>query len=136
MAVKPKIPRPPAGLGDAGKRLWTAILADVPAEFELPPRELHLLGRACRVADEIALLEASIDETGVTVRGSRGQPVLNRAMEEVRLARLAEAKLLTLLDLDEREERARTPRQRQAAKAANVRWARRDQLRAIRGGGA
>lgn len=136
IAGKPWIPAPPPGVGSAGEALWRAILDDLPDEKELPPREMHILHRACRVAHEIALLEASIDETGVTVKGSRGQPVLNRALEEVRLARLAEAKLLTLLGLDEFEAEALTPSQRQAKKAANTRWARRDQLRAVRGGAA
>jgi hypothetical protein len=134
-ASERSIPRPPRALGRAGRALWRAILTDVPAEYELAARELHILGRACRVADEVDLLERSIDEVGVVVRGSRGQPVLNRALEEVRLARLAEAKLLTLLDLEEREA-TESPRQQQARRAANARWARRDQLRAVRDGDA
>jgi hypothetical protein len=109
-------------------------LSDVPSGFELDHRELHLLARACRCADEIAMLEKSIDKTGPVVTGSRGQPVLNRAMEEVRLARLAEARLLSMLALEERDAGATSPRSLQARRAAHARWDRRDGLRALQGG--
>jgi hypothetical protein len=69
-------PRPnlaPEGLGDAGRNLWYSIIGAVAAGNELDERELHSLERACRCADEIALLEAAVDRDGVTVEGSRGQ---------------------------------------------------------------
>ena len=121
--------RVPPGLGAPGKALWKAILADVPEDFELDARELHALRRACRTADEIALLEAAIDEAGAVVRGSRGQPVVNRALEEVRMMRLVEARLLASIKLSVEVE---TPSQARSRKAVATRWRRENQrLRAV-----
>ena len=44
--------KPPAGLGDAGKRLWKSISGDVAPGWRLDVRDLHLLERACRIEDE------------------------------------------------------------------------------------
>jgi hypothetical protein len=115
-----RLPAAPKGLGAIGKAMWKTFLGDLPNDMELDPRELNSLHRACRCADEIALLEASIDEVGVVVRGSRGQPVVNRALEEVRLMRLAESRLLATIQLS--AEAAETPKQARARRAAETRW--------------
>jgi len=67
----------PAGLRDAGAELWAEILSDLEPGWELDSRELHLLKRACRCADELVDLEAAIDRNGVIVTGSRNQTVIH-----------------------------------------------------------
>jgi hypothetical protein len=116
----PAVPAPPTGLKQAGQLLWRSIIAVETDTHELDARELHALARACRCADDIAALEASIDEHGVMVRGSRNQPVVNRALEEARLTRLAEARLLATIKLAPEE--PETPMQARARKAAEARW--------------
>lgn len=109
-----KPPRAPANLGTAGRALWRSVTA----EFDFGATELAVLVAACRQADDIVLLEASISTDGATVVGSQGQPRLNAALTEVRQARLALAKLLGALalpDLD--DDRPLTAAQRRASKA-------------------
>ena len=120
-------PRPPKGLGEAGKGLWRSILGDLGPSWELDARELHLLGRACRCADELEALEAAVDRDGATVEGSKGQTVAHPALSEARQLRLVQLRLLGALELLDPVEakRSATPAQAQARKAAEARWARR-----------
>jgi phage terminase small subunit len=119
----PATPAPPAGLGEAGKALWKAILAEVPEGFELDARELTFLAKAARVEDEIHEMEASLDEDGLVTRGSMGQPRANPILTELRQARLVQLRLLREIALDPEAEAAVGVRQ--ACKAAEARWGRR-----------
>src|SRR5215208_779620 len=85
---------PPEGLREAGKALWTEFLGDVGDGWTLDARELHLLQRACRCADELEDLERAVDADGVIVEGSRGQPTVHPALSEARQLRLAQLRLL------------------------------------------
>lgn len=76
---KPK-PRPPAGLGAAGKTLWTSTVA----EYDLRPDELAVLGAAGRTADDLARLEAELKKSDVLTTGSAGQTVVHPLFEAVR----------------------------------------------------
>lgn len=107
------------------------ILGDLDAGWELDSRELHLLGRACRCADELADLEAAIDRDGVTVVGSRGQTVIHPGITEARQLRLAQARLLSLIELVDPKAAARsaTPAQARARRAAEARWSRQRELK-------
>src|SRR4051812_27365302 len=89
-----KIPMPPATLGRDGKALWRAIVEGIDEGWELDARERELLGRACRCADELVLLEAAVDRDGLTVKGSRGQTVVHPALAECRQLRLVQLRLL------------------------------------------
>lgn len=116
----------PGQLEAAGSRLWADVHAAVDAGWELDERDLHLLGRACSMADRAAALEAALKEDGPIVRGSRGQPVAHPALAELRQLELAQARLLRLLELE--APAAKTPGSVRAQKAASTRWARlRDQ---------
>lgn len=117
-------PRVPAALDVAGKALWRAIVADVDPGWELDARELHLLERGCRCADELAVLEAAIDRDGPTVEGSRGQTIVHPALSEARQLRLVQLRLLGALELVDPQAavRSATPAQAHARKAAGVRW--------------
>lgn len=116
-----------------GETLRAALLADLPAGFELDARELELLARAGRLADEIELLEQAVDRDGATVAGSRGQVRVHPAVAEARAHRLALARLLGQLRLEPPEEL--TPGRRQAQKAAQTRWQRRRQAATLREAG-
>lgn len=118
--------KPPAGLKGPGRALWRSILADLDDGWELDARELDLLRRACRCADELAKLEAEIDRAGVVVEGSHGQARTNPAIAEARQLRLVLLRCLSAIELDDPTEAARssTPAEARARKAANARWSR------------
>ena len=107
-------PRVPAGIGDAGRKLWRAITR----EHELDGRETAILAQACRQADALADMDAALVRDGIVVPGAAGQPRLNAIVAESRQARLALAKLLDLLHLpdDDAEARKNRPQQRRASR--------------------
>jgi hypothetical protein len=53
-------PRAPAGAGEAGRKLWRAVLG----EFELAEHELALLRQAVHVADTCQALKGVVDAEG------------------------------------------------------------------------
>jgi len=116
----------PKALGAPGRRLWRSVVRDLAEGWRLDARELHLLERACRIADELCALEQAVDDEGVTVAGSRGQTVAHPALSEARQLRLVQLRLLGALELDDPEQTHTTVAQRQAAKAAKSRWRGRD----------
>jgi P27 family predicted phage terminase small subunit len=124
-------PTPPAELDKAGKALWRSIHTDLDRGWELDARELHLLARACRCADELAALDAAVDAAGPTSTGSRGQPVIHPALAEARQLRLVQLRLLGAIELVDPQAaiRSATPVQAQARKAAQARWRRRETAR-------
>ncbi len=117
----------PDDLGPAGRALWAAVCDD----FELSASERHLLLSACRQADDIALLEAALVESGPIVAGASGQPRLSMVVAELRQGRLALAKLVQALALP-MDEPDLSPVSQRARAAANSRWRRDRQLRAAR----
>jgi phage terminase small subunit len=117
-------PRVPKGLKTAGKGLWRSILADLAPGWELDARELYLLGRACRCADELDSLEKAVDKEGLICEGSRGQVAVHPAVSEARQLRIAQARLLGMVELVDPKAalRAATPAQARGRKAAEARW--------------
>ncbi len=114
-----KLP-PPRGLGAAGRHLWRCITAG----FEFDEHELVALLLAARQLDDVARLEELLDRDGLVVPGSAGQPRINGVVSELRLSRLAAARLLAGLALPGEEEgTAATPAARRARRAAQARWA-------------
>jgi hypothetical protein len=111
-------PRPPAGLGKAGKAVWRGITS----VYQLDPRETVTLAAACRAADDIAALEGALAEGELVVAGSAGQPVLNGLVAELRQGRLALARLLGRLDLPPVEAPQLTAAQERSRRAAVSRW--------------
>jgi len=122
--------RPPAGLGPAGRKLWR----DVTASYQLDPGELVLLRAAAHTADELVRVEAELAAAPVVVEGSRGQPVANRMLAEVRQHRRALERLVLALALPARGEQVGRQRSAQAVAAARTRW-RAEGLRSARGAG-
>lgn len=126
--------RPPTRLRKRGKALWKAILGDLAEDWELDAREMHLLERVCRCADELERLEAAIDAEGPTVAGSRGQTVVHPALSEARQLRLVQLRLLSALEIADTEERPVTAASQRARRAADVRWAEHRARRAVADG--
>ena len=121
---KAKSPKPPTALGKAGRALWRSILGDLEDGWELDARELHILERACRTQDDLALLEEQVDEIGAVVEGSRGQVVVNPALVEARQLRLVQLRLLSVIEMADPHiaRQSATPAQARARHAAEVRW--------------
>ncbi len=104
-----KRPAAPSQLkpGGRGRRFWRATIA----RCELSDHELQLLAEACGVLDLIDVLAVAIERDGPLSTGSRGQPVTNPAVQEVRLQRHLLAKLLSALALPEPEDEKPEPRE-------------------------
>ncbi|MGI8529655.1 MAG: hypothetical protein ACR2KO_09280 [Geodermatophilaceae bacterium] len=67
----PKLPRPPAGAQQAGRRLWRAVLGD----YELAEHELVLLREAVAVVDVCHELQGAVAAHGPMVDG-KANPAL------------------------------------------------------------
>lgn len=115
---------PPTGLGAAGKKLWKAMHADLPDDWEFSERELVQLEMACDQWDELARLKAAIKKNGTTVKGSMGQVTLNAAIQEARQSRAAVDRLIGRLAIPDETGKPRTTASELGTRAANARWAR------------
>ncbi len=122
---------PPAGLAEAGRALWLALVGDVAEDWELDRRELHLLERACVCADRLAELDAAVERDGATTRGSRGQLVVHPALSEGRMLELVQMRLLKTVELADPAE-ARSPASSRGKRAADARWSRKARVGAQR----
>ncbi|MFF4021467.1 hypothetical protein ACFYY5_01360 [Nocardia elegans] len=119
------IPKHPAGLGPAGKRLWTTVLTDYWMDGE--PHKLAILEHACKVSDRIEELESAAEGEPLTVLGSARQLTIHPLIGEVRAQRGLLTTLLKSLQLPEGEETdeemdASQKRIARAKKAAAARW--------------
>ena len=129
--MTPKAPKPPGGLGDAGRVLWR----DVCARYELDPAELLTLRELCRTADELDRLAAMMADHDPVVKGSRGQPVASPLMGEIRRHRVTFERLARALALPVAGEEVGSVRSPGRAYAARTRW-RKQGIRAVRDGSA
>jgi hypothetical protein len=112
-------PRPPSGLGAAGRRFWRSVTA----EYLLSLAEIGILARACRVLDRMARMDAEIAAAAsLTVLGSTGQPSPHPLLSSLDAAERTFDILVRALALplpDERQGKRRSP---SAAAAARARW--------------
>lgn len=90
-------PKPPVTLADAGKALWSSVVA----KYELRVDEYAVLEAACKTADMIATLDKEWDALGkpFMTRGSMGQDVIHPLIGERRAQQAQIAKLLGQLKL-------------------------------------
>lgn len=78
-------PRPPAGLGAAGKRLWREVINDATGQgVSLDARELVWLRSAGKLSDRIAELESAMEDQPLVVPGHAKQPVSHPLLTEIR----------------------------------------------------
>lgn len=120
MASEHPRPRPPAGLGPAGRSLWRKLTG----EYVFGTAELPILAAAARQVDAIAALEEAVEADGVLTAGSRGQTIVHPAVTEARLGRVTLARLLGSLSIPDESERPMTYASVRAQKAASARWER------------
>jgi hypothetical protein len=79
-------PRPPKGLGAAGRALWR----DANSKYEFDPHEIVLLTELCRCKDRLELLETAIQELGVADADGKVPQAVREAREQaLTAARLA-----------------------------------------------
>ena len=93
-------PKTPAGLKAAGRRLWTAALAD----YEFDTHEELLLLQACRCADRLDRLAVEAEGNPVTVVNAKGDQVPHPALTESRQQSITLARLLAALRMPSGEE--------------------------------
>ena len=112
--------RAPNGLSERVLKFWRTVLG----KFDLRPDEYRLLEDACRQMVIIDGLEKSLRGAEPVSKGSRGQPVVNPVLQEVRQQRVVLASLLKQLGLpsDSDATVSELPRSVQARNAAKSRW--------------
>lgn len=88
----------------------------------LRPDELAVLEVAARTADTIVSLETEIGDGPLMVAGSKGQTIVNPAVVELRMQRVAVASLLRQLAIPEEESWDNLTASQRARKAARARW--------------
>ena len=111
-------PRPPQSLDQAGRALWRAVTG----AYELAPHEAELLRQACRVADNLAKIDAVLMDSEPVVEGYSGQPrahPLLQASADQRRVLDALFRSMALPMPSEDVGRRRSPAAREAAQA---RW--------------
>jgi len=109
----------PPALGPEGRALWLAVLG----AFELRDDELPVLEAAARLTDDLGRLTDALAAGPVEVEGSTGRQKANPLFAEVRLHRLALARLLQQLGLGEAELDG-SARSHAARRLARMRWGR------------
>jgi hypothetical protein len=81
-------PRPPKGLGAAGRALWR----DANARFVFDAHEIVILVELCRCKDRLELLETAIQDLGVADADGKVPQAVREAREQaLTAARLAAA---------------------------------------------
>jgi P27 family predicted phage terminase small subunit len=99
---------PPAYLSDAMKAWWIGVLEG----FDLDQHHLHLLEAACTSWDRMTEARTAIAEHGLTFTDDRGTPKARPEVAIERDSRIAFARLVRELDLDDApppEPRGRPP---------------------------
>lgn len=112
----------PAGLGAEGKKLWKSIAGG--GRYVLRPDELRVLEDACRTADLIVELEATMAGEDLIATGSQGQPVAHPLLSELRQYRALLRGQMRSLNLPDEDGRAASAVSAKAREAAHARWRR------------
>ena len=116
-------PDPPSGLvaRGRGRRFWRAAWDRLDDRLVYDEAEVELLTEVCRVLDLVDELEDRLRADGPLASGSKGQPVPHPSVAMLTAQRSLLAKLLAMVDFGG-EAVLKSPRQIQAAKAAQSRW--------------
>jgi hypothetical protein len=94
-------PKPPSGLGIAGRALWRAVLRAIRLD---DPREVHALLMACQLADDVARLRAELTGSPLVTAGSTGQPVESPLLGAIRNAVALQSRLLSSIAVEAHEQ--------------------------------
>lgn len=105
-----RVPRPPAGLGSPGRKLWRAVQR----EYELEQHEEQLLLEMARTSDALDRLSAAVAGDGELVEDRFGQQRPHPALVELRQQRIAYARLSAALRLPAGEDEGERRPQRRA----------------------
>jgi hypothetical protein len=103
-----KVPKPPAGLAVAGRKLWASV-TDL---YDLEVHEELLLLQAARCADQLDRLAVEAASGPPTVVNFRGDQVANPALTEGRQQAIVLSRLLASLRLPAGEEYDQRPQRR------------------------
>ncbi len=114
-------PVPPDSLAQGGRKLWS----DIVETYDLRVDEMRVLEDACHEVDLIDLMVAGMAGNPLVVDGSKGTPVVNPLLPELRQHRTMLKTLMQSLKLpdDGNAERESADRSTKARAAANARWA-------------
>ena len=93
----PSGPLPPSHLSEAMQAWWTAVLAD----YELSDHHLRLLEAACGAWDRMVEARTALNEHGLTYTDHNGAPKPRPETTIEKDSRIAFARLVRELDLDE-----------------------------------
>ncbi len=85
--TKGKSPSCPKHLGESGKRLWRRVAAGLKDRSGFVELHADALERACKLADEIDVLEKYIDQHGWTDEGPNGIEYLRPQVKQLNVAR-------------------------------------------------
>ena len=111
-------------LAAAGAGLWESMTEGI----EYRPDEAAVLETACRVADQVAELEAVLADQPLLSTGSQGQTIVHPVVPELRQQRALLASLLSRLDVPDASgvpgEWDNLSASERARKAAGARWMR------------
>ena len=118
MSVTP--PKPPAGLGRHGRRLW----ASVTTKYVLDPAELEVLEQLAFTTDELSRLNAAAAGAPLSVPGSRGQECVNPLLDQVLRHRKTVETLARALALPVEGERVGSRQNPHHKAAVATRWRR------------
>lgn len=118
MAAVSTTPSPPRDLGPRGRALWRKAVG----EFQFHAVERELLRQLATTVDEITALEKALAQQGPTVKGSRGQQVLNPCYGQLVSHRKLADQLVTALALPVQDEVVGRRRSAQAKQAVQTRW--------------
>lgn len=116
-------PAAPETLAKGGRKLWSTVVD----KYDLRVDELRTLEDACHEVDLIDLMVAGMKGKPLVVDGSKGSPVVNPLLPELRQHRNILKSLMQSLKLPEDgdTEREAGDRSTKARAAANARWSRR-----------
>ncbi len=111
----------PKSLSVGGRSLWAGVVE----KYDLRVDELRVLEDACHEVDLIDLMVAGMKGKPLVVDGSKGTPVVNPLLPELRQHRNILKSLMQSLKLPEDgdAEGAAAERSTKARAAANARWA-------------
>lgn len=113
-----KPPPAPQILGPSGKSAWDKLTH----KFEFHVGELEVLEQFCATKDRVAAMEAELAATGVMIKGSRGQQILNPLINQIAVQVTLMDRLVLSLALPADGEQVGKRRSPQARQAANARW--------------